>query len=892
MYQDAVKVYQNLPKLLGGDGYPSTVPKKVWLYPLSKLNTRVQRMVHEISTHLINDMQEVMESLHVLEVRINDLISNEVCVYFDEIKANLERLNRLIDGFRVNMMKNLSTLLPKVRGGGEEEAKIAELLEINRKSPFSCEKVTSWINGKEKEVSTLAVYLKEVEKYSIIFAFQPGEMVTLTSSFEENNTVFCFNFNIPAGKDSYLQKMEDYLHGQTAEGGEVQLPPNVQYKSKELRRQLQRFINFVKINQQECKCKYVVTNGFGDIETNKVGFISVFVDACQSEFEPPDQPSKPCVTHKAHNSLRIKWAKPEYGASIVKSYTIHYRSEDESTEEWNEQTSNDEYTLLTKLTPGSLYHFKVTAESAAGSSPESEVNNVRLPPGQPGKPKSTNITHNSVRLEWTKPEDGATIVNSYLIYYHSSANDQWNTRTTTESCLELTELIPGTNYYFKVTAESDAGSSPPSEVCEVMLKPDRPSKPCVTKTTHSSVQLQWIESKQHCTHDIIYSVYYRSVDDPPDNWNSISSDIDCTNIVVSELIPGAQYYFKVAAVSSAGSGPVSEVNEVFLPPDKPGKPGVAEINQDSLRLEWTKPEHGSLAVTTYSIFYRSVDDATDQWNIRSSSDECILLNELIPGSTYCFKVTAESAAGSSLASEVCEVRLPPSRPGKPVATNVTHNTIQLQWSKPDSEVTSYIVLYRCYQFDGWISHLTSDSQESALLTDLLPNRSYNVKVRAVSNAGTSTNSETLLPPPGKPYATNVTHNGLHLFWKKPVDDTHCVHVQCYTVFYRSAGVPQDRWFEFRTNSANEKFMFNDLITNMSYQFKVRAEISTGYSAESELSNPIVICLPTFAKPQLFNVTVWSSAGRNQNITLIMSCDTLFFIVLMITNGLKILLAQV
>ena len=131
-YQDAVRVYQELPKFLDGAGYPFSVPKKVWLYPLGKLDSRVQRMVHDISSYLIDELQKVMESLHKLEVRINDLLRNEVCVYFVGNKGDLEKLKRLIGRFKVTTLNTLSTLLPKVRGGGEEETKLAELLEMNR----------------------------------------------------------------------------------------------------------------------------------------------------------------------------------------------------------------------------------------------------------------------------------------------------------------------------------------------------------------------------------------------------------------------------------------------------------------------------------------------------------------------------------------------------------------------------------------------------------------------------------------------------------------------------------------------------------------------------------------------------------------------------------------
>ena len=162
-YQDAVRVYQELPKLLGGAGYPKSVAKKVWMYPLSKLDSKVHILVREISSWLVDDVQELLESLHDLEIQTNDLIRNEVYNYFFKSKGDLEKLKKLICSYRIKLLKELSTLLPQVRGGGADEIKLAELLEENKMSPFSCEQLSSWISSKEIEASTLAVYLKELK---------------------------------------------------------------------------------------------------------------------------------------------------------------------------------------------------------------------------------------------------------------------------------------------------------------------------------------------------------------------------------------------------------------------------------------------------------------------------------------------------------------------------------------------------------------------------------------------------------------------------------------------------------------------------------------------------------------------------------------------------------
>ena len=831
-YQEAVRVYQELPKLLGGAGCPNSVPKKVWPYPLSKLDSKVQRMVREISSYLIDDVQEIMESLHEQEVRINDLIKSEACSCFDGIKADLVKLRRFVGAYKVTVMKTLSTLLPKVRGGGEEEAKLAEFLEMNCKSPFSCEKFLSWIKEKEKEVAILTVYLTELKKHGIQFAFESNEIVTLTSGLSVDN-VLCFDFNIPAGNDSQIQRMENYLHGRRVEQ-ELQLK-NSWYESQELRQQLQRFVEFVKRNCKDSACKYVVTNGYDSV-SSKLGVMLVFVDAYKTVFDPPDQPGVPRASSKTHNSLQLSWDKPKYGSDNVQSYTVSYRSVDDPPDQWSTQTSSEECLVLTKLTPGSLYHFKVTAESAVGSSPESEVGEERLPPDQPGKPEIIKKTHNSLQLKWTKPEHGASLVSLYTVHCCSENGppDQWNTKTSSEECLVLTNLTPGSLYHFKVTAESPVGPSPESELGEERLPPDQPGIPQVTQKTHKSIQLKW-EKPEYGAHFVqCYAFFYRS-DKEIEKWQTQYTNKP--NISLGEMAPGTLYYFKVKAQSVAGSSPFSEESEERLPPDQPGKPTTTKKTHNSLQLKWSKPEHGATIVSSYDVHYCSMDDPPDQWRRQTSSEECVVLTKLTPGSLYKIKVTAVSAVGSSPASEVCEITLPPDQPGKPQVFEKTYNSIHLKWEKPKYGtyiVQSYVFFY-CSEneTDKWLSKATN--KESISLNGITPGIMYFFKVTAQSAADSSPESEVgeiRLPPehPGKPHAANKTHNNLQLKWTKPKHGAGIV--SSYTVSYCSLNDQANKWC--MKTVKEECLVLTKLTPGLLYHFKVTAESTVGSSPASEV----------------------------------------------------------
>uniref|UniRef100_UPI003AAF7522 cytolytic toxin-alpha-like n=1 Tax=Centroberyx gerrardi TaxID=166262 RepID=UPI003AAF7522 len=59
-FQDAIQVYQSLPKLLGANG-ENAVPMKVWLMPLKSLDSSAAQLVRQISIRLVQEAQKVLE---------------------------------------------------------------------------------------------------------------------------------------------------------------------------------------------------------------------------------------------------------------------------------------------------------------------------------------------------------------------------------------------------------------------------------------------------------------------------------------------------------------------------------------------------------------------------------------------------------------------------------------------------------------------------------------------------------------------------------------------------------------------------------------------------------------------------------------------------------------
>ncbi|KAI9524183.1 hypothetical protein NQZ68_019446 [Dissostichus eleginoides] len=61
-FQEAVEVYQSLPKLLGANG-ENAVPVKVWLLPLTCLDSTAAKLVRQISIGLVEECQSVLEDM-------------------------------------------------------------------------------------------------------------------------------------------------------------------------------------------------------------------------------------------------------------------------------------------------------------------------------------------------------------------------------------------------------------------------------------------------------------------------------------------------------------------------------------------------------------------------------------------------------------------------------------------------------------------------------------------------------------------------------------------------------------------------------------------------------------------------------------------------------------
>uniref|UniRef100_A0A3Q4HI74 B30.2/SPRY domain-containing protein n=1 Tax=Neolamprologus brichardi TaxID=32507 RepID=A0A3Q4HI74_NEOBR len=190
-FEDAVKTYSQLPKLLGGNG-EKTVPVKVWLTTLNKLDPTAEEMKSEI---------KVVEN-------------------FPQIHKKLSRFHDLCEDYAKKLRQTMMVKIPAIREGKEKESTLQEILGDQEKSPFSLENLDKWLYNAEREINVIRCCLEIMKGIKISKDESKFDKEVFTPGVQDT---LCFIFTSLETDDPYLDQMDNYLH--SGESPKSFLPP-------------------------------------------------------------------------------------------------------------------------------------------------------------------------------------------------------------------------------------------------------------------------------------------------------------------------------------------------------------------------------------------------------------------------------------------------------------------------------------------------------------------------------------------------------------------------------------------------------------------------------------------------------------------------------------------
>uniref|UniRef100_A0A3B5B8Y8 Titin n=1 Tax=Stegastes partitus TaxID=144197 RepID=A0A3B5B8Y8_9TELE len=378
--------------------------------------------------------------------------------------------------------------------------------------------------------------------------------------------------------------------------------------------------------------------------------------------------------------------------------------------------------------------YTLTAENASGV--KSVFISVRVldSPSPPTNFMVKEITKNSVTLTWEPPLlDGGSKIKHYIVEKRESTRKVYSPITTCNRMSWKVEPLPeGGIFFFRVLAENEYGVGLPAKTAEpikISEKPQPPGKVSVIDVTHSTVTLTW-EKPEHDGGSRISHYEVELAPKDSEAW-SVCASVKALETVVTNLLKGEEYQFRVVAVNDKGkSDPRQLVQSVVAKdlnlsgsksafinvrvldsPSAPTNLEVKDVKRTSVSLSWEPPLiDGGAKISHYIVEKRE-------------QKRMAFTSVCLPASTDQVKVS--------------EAPLPP---GKIVLVDVTRHTVTLSWEKPDhdggSKITNYFVEMQPKGDDKW----TVCSEVKALeatIEGLTTGEEYSFRVIAVNDKGRS-----------------------------------------------------------------------------------------------------------------------------------------------------------
>uniref|UniRef100_A0A8C6TXQ3 SNTX thioredoxin-like domain-containing protein n=1 Tax=Neogobius melanostomus TaxID=47308 RepID=A0A8C6TXQ3_9GOBI len=210
-FEAAVQTYVDLPKLLmGADGKEAvkTVPLKVWLLPLEVFTLTPAPVTKGISVGLVLEAEDTLEELNSITMRCNDCLSVSAVGKFPQLQQPLHKFYKLCNYYSVELQRQMAETCPAIREGTVSESVLRALFEERHTFPFSQDKLTQWLQDKERELNVVQVCLDLMEGLPVMSTQADIDKFVLAPGGEKR---WGFTFTSLETTDSQLEEMVQYL---------------------------------------------------------------------------------------------------------------------------------------------------------------------------------------------------------------------------------------------------------------------------------------------------------------------------------------------------------------------------------------------------------------------------------------------------------------------------------------------------------------------------------------------------------------------------------------------------------------------------------------------------------------------------------------------------------
>jgi hypothetical protein len=452
------------------------------------------------------------------------------------------------------------------------------------------------------------------------------------------------------------------------------------------------------------------------------------------------------LTASATNgAVALEWTAPtsDNGAPIT-DYRVEYATAPAGPfSVAADGTSTATSALVTGLTNGTTYYFRVAAVNAAGAGTPSSVTGA-TPYTVPAAPGVASVTpgDGTLAVGLTAPSDGGSDILRYE--YRLDGTGAWHSTGDADDSFVVAGLVNGTSYGVEVRAVNIAGAGPASSPVTGTPRtvPAAPTIAAVALDT-GAVGVTFAAGSDGGSP---ITNYEYSIDGGA-TWVTRTPASVVSPLTISGLVGGQSYGVALRAVNAAGTSDPSNVSTVTAK-GTPSAPVVSGIvgSDRTLSIAFSTPANGGTPITSYEY---SIDGGTT-WTARTpmSTASPIVVTGLTNGTSYPVRVRAVNAVGAGTASAAV-TGTPRTTPGAPTIDADTivgvDGNLDVVFTPPASDGGSPITTYQ-YSTDAGATWRTRDAGTTASplrittesgdgTTPLTGGATYPVELRAVNAAG-------------------------------------------------------------------------------------------------------------------------------------------------------------
>ncbi|GCC37657.1 hypothetical protein chiPu_0016162 [Chiloscyllium punctatum] len=261
----------------------------------------------------------------------------------------------------------------------------------------------------------------------------------------------------------------------------------------------------------------------------------------------PDAPAPPIVTEVGGDWCTMTWNPPDYdGSSPILGYIIERKKKQSS--RWMRLNFDlcKEMTFEPKnMIEGIPYEVRVFAVNTIGMSKPSEPSKAFIPLAPTSEPTllaCDGVTDTSVSLKWRPPERiGAAGLDGYRIEYCLEGN----------TVLFIRKAERKNSGHYELTVQVEKIVDKATIIIQVVEKPGPPMIVKIVDVWDTNVALEWTPPKDDGNANITgYTI--QKADKKTMDWYTVVEHYHRNNCVISELIIGNEYYFRIFSENMCG----------------------------------------------------------------------------------------------------------------------------------------------------------------------------------------------------------------------------------------------------------------------------------------------------------------------------------------------------